>query len=168
MAALPGQLWAHLPVGHTAPQFRTSAALAGKSTKFDLAAALKRGPVVLYFYPKAFTQGCTLETRAFAEKHDEFAAAGVTLIGLSADDMSTLQRFSRQECSDKFAVGVATPAIIDAYDVALQRNGKNSGLSDRTSYVIGQDGRIRFVHSDLDYRDHVRLTLDAAKALRGK
>lgn len=168
LLGMPAQLLAHLPVGRTAPQFRTDAALAGKATTFDLAGALKRGPVVLYFYPKAFTQGCTLETRAFAEKHDEFAAAGATLVGLSADDLPTLQRFSRQECSDKFAVGVATPAIIDAYDVALKRDGKNSGLSDRTSYVIGQDGRIRFVHSDLDYRDHVRLTLEAAKALRGK
>ena len=172
--AMPAQLWAHLPAGRAAPPIHTEAALAGKATTFDLAAALKRGPVVLYFYPKAFTQGCTLETRAFAEKQPEFAAAGATIVGLSADDMATLKRFSQQECSDKFPVGIATPAIIKAYDVALKRDGGgkgsggDGGLSDRTSYVIGQDGRIRFVHSDLDYRDHVRLTLAAVQALRAK
>lgn len=165
---LPLQAYAHLPAGAVAPGFSTQAAHAGKVTGFNLKAALARGPVVLYFYPKAFTQGCTLETRAFADMHDQFAAAGATVLGMSADDLDTLKRFSTEECRDKFAVGVATPAIIKAYDVALRRDGMPQGLSDRTSYVIGQDGRIAFVHSELDYRDHVRLTLEAVKALKAR
>jgi peroxiredoxin len=160
------QAWAHLPLGANAPVFSTQAAKAGKALAFNLRAALAHGPVVLYFYPKAFTQGCTLEARAFAEASDEFEAAGATVLGMSADDIETLKRFSTEACGSKFAVGVASPAIIEAYDVALKREGLPAGLSDRTSYVIGQDGRIGFVHSDLDYRDHVRLTLAAVKAIK--
>lgn len=162
---LPGAALAELPVGAKAPAFATRGAKAGKTIAFNLGAALKRGPVVLYFYPKAFTQGCTLETRAFAEAHDKFAAAGATVVGLSADDLPTLKRFSTEECRSKFAVAIASPKIISAYDVALKRAGLPAGLSSRTSYVIGQDGKIKFVHSDLDYRDHVRLTLEAVQAL---
>jgi len=156
---------AELPVGAKAPLFATDAALAGKAFAFNLRAALAKGPVVLYFYPKAFTKGCTLEARQFAEASDEFAAAGATVIGMSADDIDTLKRFSREECRDKFAVGAATPKIIEAYDAALVRDGKDTGLTERTSYVIDQSGRIVFVHSDLDYRNHVRLTLAAVKKL---
>ncbi len=170
MAALAFPISAHaeLPVGTKAPVFSTKAAKAGKEMGFNLRTALAKGPVVLYFYPKAFTHGCTLETRAFAEKHDEFAAAGATVLGLSADDIGTLKRFSTEECRDKFAVGIATPKMIAAYDVALKRKGLPAGLSDRTSYVIGQDGKIAFVHSELDYRDHVALSLKAVKALAKK
>lgn len=163
--AIPVSLQADLPVGARAPNFATQAALAGQVMGFNLRAALRRGPVVLYFYPKAFTQGCTLETRAFAEAHDDFAAAKATVIGMSADDLPTLQRFSTEACRNKFAVGVATPEIIRAYDVALKHEKLPPGLSSRTSYVIAQNGRIRMVHSDLDYRDHVRLTLEAVRAM---
>ena len=166
VALVPAAALAELPVGARAPDFSTKAALAGKVSGFNLKAALRKGPVVLYFYPKAFTKGCTLETRAFAEAHDRFAAAGATVIGLSVDDLPTLQRFSTEECRSKFAVGVATPAIIKGYDVALKAIGISVGMTSRTSYVIGQDGRICMVHSDLDYRDHVRLTLAAVEALR--
>lgn len=162
----PGAALAELPVGARAPQFATQGALAGKPFRFDLRAALRRGPVVLYFYPKAFTRGCTLEAHAFAEAHDDFAALGATVMGLSNDDLPTLQRFSTEACRDKFAVGVATPDIVRAYDVALRTSAAPAGMTSRTSYVIAPDGRIRLVHSDLDYRDHVRLTLDAVKALR--
>ena len=163
---LGAQGWAALPSGATAPMFSTQAAKGGKAMAFNLRTALAKGPVVLYFYPKAFTQGCTLEARAFAEAIGEFQAAGATVVGMSADDIDTLKRFSTEECGGKFAVGVASPAIIAAYDVALKRDGLPGGLSDRTSYVIAQDGRIVFVHSDLDYRDHVRLSLAAVKKLK--
>lgn len=166
--SISGTLHAELPVGTKAPGFTTVTAMAGKTGQFDLKSALARGPVVLYFFPKAFTQGCTLETRAFAEAHDKFTAAGATVLGLSADDIGTLKRFSVEECRSKFAVGVASPATIRAYDVALRHEGLPAGLSDRTSYVIGQDGRVKFVHSDLDYRDHVKLTLQAVQSLSGK
>lgn len=164
--SLPGVALAVLPAGAVAPAFRTQGALGGKDIAFDLQEALRKGPVVLYFYPKAFTQGCTLEAHAFAEATDEFARYGATVIGMSADDLPTLRRFSKEACRDKFAVGVATPEIITAYDVALKRAGAPKGMSDRTSYVIARNGKIAYVHSDLDYRDHVRLTLDAVKALK--
>ena len=166
--ALPAAAFADLPVGAKAPAFSTSVALGGKTMPFSLPAALRRGPVVLYFYPKAFTQGCTLEAHAFAEASDEFKAMGATVIGMSADDLPTLRKFSTEACRSKFAVGVASPGIVKDYDVALARPGAPAGLTTRTSYVIARDGRIVLVHSDMDYRDHVKLTLDAVKKLADK
>jgi peroxiredoxin len=171
--ALPATARAELPVGARAPGFTAQSAMAGKVQSFNLQAALRRGPVVLYFFPKAFTQGCTLETRAFAEAMGQFQAAHATVVGLSADDLPTLQRFSTEECRSKFAVAAATPAIVRSYDVAMRTDrlppGRRAmigaGTTGRTSYVIAPDGRVSFVHSDLDYRDHVRLTLQAVQAL---
>lgn len=153
---------AELPQGARAPAFTTRAALAGEEFVFALNAALAKGPVVLYFYPKAFTQGCTLEANAFAEAMPRFKAAGASVIGMSNDDIATLKRFSREECRDAFPVGVASPKIIAAYDVAMG----SSGLANRTSYVIARDGRIVAVHSDSDYRGHVEKTLAAVRALK--
>jgi len=164
--ALAAPAAANLPVGATAPVFATQGAKAGKPFAINLRAALRKGPVVLYFYPKAFTQGCTLEAKAFADASPQFAAAGATVVGMSADDLPTLQKFSTEACRDKFAVAIATPAIIKAYNVDLHREGVSTGLTTRTSYVIGQDGKVRFVHSNMDYKDHVRLTLEAVQALR--
>jgi peroxiredoxin len=154
--------WAELPVGQKAPVFTTRAALAGKEFSFSLAAALAKGPVVVYFYPKAFTSGCTLEANAFAEAMPAFKAAGASVIGMSNDDIATLKRFSRAECRDAFPVGVASPGVIKAYDVALG----NTGLASRTSYVIAPDGRIIAVYSNPDYRGHVEKTLAAVRALK--
>ena len=167
---------AELPVGARAPDFTAQSALDGKVQTFSLSSALRRGPVVLYFFPKAFTHGCTLETRAFAEAADRFGAAGSTVVGLSTDDLPTLQDFSTKECRGKFAVAAATPRIVRAYDVAMKRDALPAGaaarlpanLTGRTSYVIAPDGRITFVHSELDYRDHVRLTLQAVEALSAR
>lgn len=153
---------AHLPEGAKAPLFTTSAALAGKEFGFNLRAALAKGPVVLYFYPKAFTQGCTLEANAFAEAMGEFKALGASVVGMSNDDIETLKRFSVEECRDAFAVGVASRKMTEAYDVLLN---EQTGVTTRTSYVIAQDGTIAMVHSDMDYRDHVRLTLQAVRKL---
>lgn len=158
---------ADLPQGAKAPQFATQGALAGKAFAFNLRAALRKGPVVLYFYPKSFTQGCTLEAHAFAEAMDQFRAAGATVIGLSADDLATQRKFSTEACRSAFPVGIATTRIIAAYDVALKRADLPAGLSTRTSYVIGRDGRIKLAYSNADPGDHVRLTLDAVRALRG-
>lgn len=174
--AFPAAALAELPVGARAPDFTAQSALAGKVGSFNLRAALRRGPVVLYFFPKAFTQGCTLETRAFAEAMDRFSAAGATVVGMSADDLPTLQRFSTEECRGKFPVAAATPAIIRSYDVAMKRDQlpadrraqMPSGLTGRTSYVIAPNGRIAMVHSDLRYQDHVRLSLEAVEALKPK
>ncbi len=153
---------AELAEGAKAPTFSTQAALAGKEFGFSLAAALAKGPVVLYFYPKAFTSACTLEANAFAEAMPQFRKLGASVIGMSNDDIDTLKRFSREECRDAFPVGVASARVIAAYDVAMG----NSGLANRTSYVIGRDGKVVTVYSSGDYRGHVTRTLDAVKKLR--
>lgn len=153
---------AELPLGERAPAFATRAALAGKEFGFSLSTALAKGPVVLYFYPKAFTQGCTLEANAFAEAMPQFKASGASVIGMSNDDIATLKRFSREHCRDAFPVGVASAKMMAAYDVA----GSGSGYASRTSYVIARDGRIVAVHSNADYRGHVEKTLAAVRALK--
>jgi peroxiredoxin len=119
--------------------------------------------VVLYFFPKAFTKGCTLEAHAFSEASGDFRRAGARVIGMSADDLPTLHKFSVEECRNAFPVATATPQIISSYDVALKQK---AGLTDRTSYVIAPSGRIVMVHSDLDWSQHVAKTLAAVKALR--
>jgi peroxiredoxin len=159
-AAAP--LCAELAEGVKAPVFATQAALAGKEFGFSLPAALAKGPVVLYFYPKAFTSGCTLEANAFAEAMPEFKKLGASVIGMSNDDIDTLKRFSREECRDAFPVGVASAKVIAAYDVAMG----SSGLANRTSYVIGRDGKVVTVYSSGDYRGHVTKTLEAVRKLR--
>lgn len=165
--AVPAVAPAELPQGAKAPTFATRGALGGKPFAFNLRSALRKGPVVLYFYPKSFTQGCTLEARAFAEAMGDFRAAGASVIGLSADTLETQLKFSKEECRGAFPVGVATPAIVKAYDVALSKpDGTQTGLTKRTSYVIARDGRVRLVHSDMDWRHHVHMTLDAVRALK--
>ncbi len=165
--SLPAAAPAVLPQGVRAPNIVSQGAMAGKPFTFNLEQALKKGPVVLYFYPKAFTQGCTLEAHAFAEATAEFAKAGATVIGMSADDLPSLLRFSKEACRDKFAVAIASPQVLSSYDVALKKpDGTDTGMSSRTSYVIGKDRKVKFVHSNMDYRDHVRLTLQAVRALK--
>lgn len=162
MLAAASPALAALPVGASAPDFVTSGALAGKPFQVHLKNELKKGPVVLYFYPKAFTQGCTLEAHAFSEASAEFREAGAQVIGMSADDLPTLKRFSVEACRNAFPVATASPATIKAYDVVLKQK---PGLTDRTSYVIGRNGKIVMVHSDLDWSGHVAKTLAAVKAL---
>lgn len=158
---------AQLPVGTKVPNIATQGALAGKTFKFDLKKALKKGPVVLYFFPKAFTQGCTLEARAFAEAMDDFQKAGATVVGMSADDIDTLKRFSTEECRNSFAVAKATPGVIKAFDVALvNQKGESNGLTKRTSYVIGTDGRIKLSYTDMGWSEHVKRTLAKVQELK--
>jgi thioredoxin-dependent peroxiredoxin len=158
-----GPAAAALPAGAKAPNFTTQGAIAGKPFKLNLAEQLKSGPVVLYFYPKAFTQGCTLEAHAFSEATKDFKKAGARVIGMSADDLDTLKRFSVEGCRNAFPVATATPEVIKAYDVALKQKPE---LTDRTSYVIDRSGKIVFVHSDLDWSKHVSKTLEAVQALK--
>lgn len=156
---------AALAVGAKAPEFTTRGALAGKTFTVTLSHQLKRGPVVLYFFPKAFTPGCSAEAREFAENIDKFKAAGATVIGMSADPVDDLVAFSTKECAGKFAVASAGPNIVSGYDVALKMR---PGMTDRTSYVIAPSGRVAFVHSEMNYAEHVKSTLAAVQAMKGK
>lgn len=153
---------AALPVGAKAPDFTTMGALGGKPFRVHLAEQLRKGPVVLYFYPKAFTSGCTLEAHAFSEAVPEFRKAGAQVIGMSADKLDVLRKFSVEHCRSAFPVATATKATIKAYDVALPL----VGMTNRTSYVIARDGRVVMVHSDLNWKDHVTKTLAAVHALK--
>lgn len=162
---------AALAPGAQAPDFTTRGAIAGKVFRLHLAEQLKKGPVVLYFFPAAFTGGCNAEAHAFAEAIPDFQAAGATVIGMSADTVETLTKFSSEKCAGKFAVASAGPRVVAAYDVALDRQipdpatKKLRSVTNRTSYVIGRDGRIAYVHSDLNAEGHVKLTLAAVRAL---
>ena len=160
---LPAAALAALKPGDAAPLFTTPAALAGQVFEFDLAQALAKGPVVLYFYPKASTRGCTIEANAFAEASPKFAALGARVIGLSHDDIETLKRFSTEACRDQFAVGSDPKArTIKAYSA----RSVLPGMAKRISYVIGQDGKIAFTHEGSDPLKHVEATLKAVERLR--
>ncbi len=160
--ALPLAAAAALKPGDAAPAFSTPAAVGGQTFEFDLTKALKKGPVVLYFFPKAFTQGCTIEANAFAEATPKFAALGATVVGISHDDIETLRKFSVEECRNRFAVGSDSQGrTIRAYDAQSLR----PGVASRISYVIGQDGRVVFSHQGSDPLRHVEDTLKAVQRL---
>jgi peroxiredoxin Q/BCP len=159
--ALPAH--AALPVGASAPNIVTRAAKGGKQFDFALKAALRKGPVVVYFFPAAFTGGCTIEAHAFAEAADDFAANGATLIGLSADRIDKLAKFSVEACRDKFPVGTASLGVIKGYDVHLK---PGAAMSNRTSYVIAPTGKVIFALTQGNPVGHVEGTLAAVKAYR--
>jgi len=164
---------ATLKPGATAPDFSTRGAVAGKVISIHLADQLKKGPVVLYFFPAAFTSGCNAEAHAFAEEIDAFKAAGATVIGMSAANVSTLAKFSTQKCAGKFAVASAGPRVVAAYDVDYGKLVPINGsaprqITTRTSYVIAPDGHIAYVHSDPDPAGHISGTLAAVKQLTHK
>lgn len=166
VAATPAT--AALAPGAKAPPFATRGAVAGKVVPVSLAAALRKGPVVLYFFPAAFTGGCNAEAHAFAEAVPAFRKAGATVIGMSADDIPTLQRFSSEKCAGQFAVASAGPKVVAGYDVALGRAVNGRAATRRTSYVIARDGRVAFVHDDMDPAAHVSETLAAVQRLSAR
>lgn len=154
---------AALKLGDKAPAFSAEAALGGKSFSFQLAEALARGPVVLYFYPKAFTSGCTYEAHQFAEATERFAALGATVIGVSNDDIETLKRFSVEACRNKFAVAADDKAqVIRAYDAQVAWGLNMAG---RISYVIAPDGTIAYAFRDSNPDGHVANTLKVVERL---
>jgi peroxiredoxin Q/BCP len=157
--ALPAA--AELAPGTTAPAFSAKATLGGKEFTFSLADALKSGPVVLYFYPKAFTSGCTMEAHEFAEATPEFEALGATVVGISADPIETLNKFSVEACRSAFPVASdSTQDVMKAFDAVLTQK---PDLSNRTSYVIAPDGKIVYAYTDLNYESHVKNTMAALK-----
>jgi peroxiredoxin len=157
---------AALKVGDKAPDFQAKASMGGNVTSFSLASNLQQGPVVLYFYPAAFTPGCTIEAHDFAEAVDQYRELGATVVGVSHDGIDKLNQFSVSDCRSRFAV-VADPdlAIIKAYDVVWAAKPQ---LASRTSYVISPDGQILYVYTDLNPDQHVANTLAALKQWKAK
>lgn len=151
---------AALPVGSQAPLFNAQATRNGSEFSFHLADALRQGPVVLYFYPAAFTRGCTIEAHDFADAMDQYKALGASVIGVSTDDMPTLDRFSVSEGHGRFPVAADPQGqIARMYDSRLPLLNRAS----RTSYVIAPDGKVIYAYSALSPSDHVSKTLDALR-----
>ena len=158
-ASMPA--FAALDIGDKAPEFTAPAALAGKQFSFSLAESLAKGPVVLYFFPAAFTVGCSAEAHEFAEATDKFAALGATVIGVSTDDIETQVKFSMQACQGKFAVASdAGKTVIKQYDAAMMIL---PDYANRVSYVIAPDRRIIYNYQSLNPSKHVTNTLAALR-----
>jgi len=154
---------AALKPGDKAPDFTVTAATNGKVGTFSLAQALKQGPVIVYFYPKAFTKGCSLQAQHFSENVDQFKAKHVSVIGMSADDISVLTDFSTKDCGGKFPVGSDPKAqIAKRYDAKMPA----VDMSQRVSYLIGQDGRVLYTHDSMNEATHVPGLLEAMKTLK--
>lgn len=159
---------AKLEPGAKAPDFSAPAYLAGNPFTYTLADNLKKGPVVLYFFPSAYTAGCNLEAYLFSEAVDEFRALGATVIGVTSGKTERLAEFSKdtKSCGGKFPVA-SDPgaAIAKRYDAPLTVKGMAMpGLSGRVSYVIAPDGKVIHAYENLDANDHVNQTLTAVKA----
>lgn len=166
-AALATPASAALQEGAQAPDFTLPAYLAGKPFTFNLADALKKGPVVVYFFPAAHTDGCNVEAHMFSEAIEKFKALHATVIGVTAGNTGELAAFSteNEHCGGKFPVAADEGAkIAKEYDAMLTLR---PGWSDRTSYVIAPSGKITHVYSSLKPQKHVQETLDAVKAIEG-
>ena len=164
LAAAATPAFAMLKVGDVAPDFTAPATLGGKQFTFHLAEALKSGPVVIYFYPAAFTEGCTIEAHDFAEAMPQYQALGASVIGVSHDDIATLDKFSVSACQSKFPVAADRDRqVMKSYDAVM---GFLTPFASRTSYVVTPNGRIAFAYSDDSPDDHVSSTLEAISALK--
>ena len=154
---------AGLEVGAKAPDFTLRAARAGKLFDFSLREALVEGPVVLYFFPAAFSDGCSIEAHTFAEAIDNFRAAGSTVVGVSSDDLPTLAKFSKHACQGKFPVASdADQSVMKSYDAVMQTRPE---YATRVSFVIAQDGRIAYTYKNLEPTRHVERALEAVRQL---
>lgn len=158
---LAGPALAILQPGEQAPDFTVQAARAGEVVEFSLAKALAKGPVVLFFYPKAFTAGCTVQVHLFSRALPEFAALNASVIGMSSDPIDVQQAFSKKECGKQLEVGADPEGnVIRAYDASLMIG---SGTSKRVTYVIAPDGRIIHTYADMNPKEHVPKALNAIK-----
>ena len=161
VAALAAPAVAALTVGAKAPDFTLQASQGGNVFTFSLADALKKGPVVVYFYPAAFTTGCTIEAHEFADAIDQYHALGATVIGVSHDPIDKLQKFSVSECRSKFPVAADTDqSIMKSYDAVLWIKPE---YANRTSYVIAPDGKVLMSYTSLNPDQHVAKTMEAVQ-----
>ena len=154
---------AALDVGDKAPDFTTVAAKAGKQFDFSLSSALAKGPVVLYFFPAAFSEGCSIEARSFAEAIGQYESMGATVIGVSRDAIDVLSRFSVQACNGKFPVASdESLTIAKSFDAVMKHRPE---YANRISYVIAPNGKVAYSYLSLDPTRHVTNTLTALREL---
>jgi len=169
---------AALKEGDTAPDFEAQASLAGKPFPFSLKASLKNGPVVVYFYPSAYTGGCNLQAHTFAVNHDKFTAAGASVIGVSLDSIERLNAFSAdpEYCAGKVAVASdADGRISKAFDLTVREAaaGKkdtrgeeiNHGFAERTTFIVTPDGKIAATLDRLKPVQNVEKALEVVRQL---
>lgn len=181
MSFCANHAYAALNVGDRAPDFTAPASLAGKQFEFDLKTARAKGPVVIYFYPSAYTGGCNLQAHTFAENVGKFEAAGATILGVSLDKIDTLHQFSAdpQYCAGKLAVASdANGAIAKSYNIQVREAqvGKldsrgvaiDHGLAERVTYVVKQDGTVEATISGFAPVENVQKALDTVQSLTKK
>jgi peroxiredoxin len=179
--ALAQPAFAALKQGDKAPDFTAPASLAGKEFNFALKDALKKGPVVVYFYPAAFTGGCNLQAHAFSENSDKFAAAGASIIGVSLDKIATLNQFSAdpQYCAGKIPVASdADGKVAKSYDLQVREakpGFKNTrgdeighGFAERTTFVVTPNGTVAASISNLSPAENVAKALEAVQQIKGR
>lgn len=161
LLSLTAPSYAALDVGDAAPNFTAQAALGGKVFKFSLADSLAKGPVVLYFFPAAFSVGCSIEAHEFAESIPKYEALGATVIGVSSDDIGTLGKFSVQACQGKFPVASDdNQNVMKSYDAVM---ALRPDYANRVSYVIAPNGKVIYNYQSLNPSRHVEKTLAALK-----
>lgn len=170
---------AALKQGDAAPDFAAQASMAGKEFKFSLKDALKKGPVVVYFYPSAYTQGCNVQARTFSVNQEKFAAAGATVVGVSLDSIQRLNQFSAdpEYCAGKFPVASDTDgAIAKQFELNVReaRTGMKDtkgqeidhGFAERTTFVVTADGKIAATIGGMSPTDNVMKALEAVQQIK--
>ena len=171
---------AALKEGAPAPDFTAQASLAGKPFTYSLKDALKKGPVVVYFYPSAYTGGCNVQARTFAVNKDKFEAAGASIIGVSLDSIERLNDFSKdpEYCAGKFPTASdADGKISRSYELQVREAGTgkkdtrgqdiNHGFAERTTFIVTPDGKIAATVGGLNPADNVNKSLEAVQKLKG-
>jgi peroxiredoxin Q/BCP len=172
--------FAALKEGDKAPAFQAKASLAGKAFDYSLTDSLKKGPVVVYFYPSAFTQGCNIQAHTFSENMDKFKAAGATVIGVSLDGIDRLNDFSADPnyCAGKVAVASdATGSIAKSYDLMVREAPAGGfpdsrgvkvehGFAERTTFIVTPDGKIAATIGGVSPADNVQKSLETVQHLQ--
>ena len=181
LGAIAAPACAALNAGQSAPQFQAQASFAGKAAPYSLKDALKKGPVVVYFYPSAYTSGCNLQAREFAERSEKFAAAGASIIGVSLDSIGRLNEFSAdpEYCNCKFPVASdADGRIAKSYDLSVKQGragqkdtrGNDIGhdFAERTTFIVSSDGKIAATVGGVSPTANVEKALEAVQALKAR
>jgi peroxiredoxin len=179
--AVAAPAWAALKAGDPAPDFQAQASFAGKASTYSLKDALAKGPVVVYFYPSAYTSGCNVQAHAFAERSEKFAAAGATIIGVSLDSIARLNEFSKdpEYCNGKFPVASdADGRIAKSYDLSVQKARAgykdtrgveiDHDFAERTTFIVTPDGRIAATVGGMSATKNVEQALEAVQGLKGR